>query len=309
MQISVVICTHNPNPVFINRVLAALKAQTLPREHWELLLMDNASREPLASSLDLSWHPHAQLIREEKIGKNYALLTAFGKVKGDLIVIVDDDNVLDPGYLETALQLERNHSHLGVWGGSCIAEFEVQPPTFLEKYMNRLAISVVAQPRWSNSYSDFEAIPAGAGMVIRRTIAERYKSVVTECKIRQGLGRTGKSLAACEDTDLAWTAIDMGFSAGRFPELKLTHLIPRRRVEPDYILALIEGDATSRVLLDHARKQSTFPGEARTRLIRKLWLRLRLPEFDYRAQNAVTAGIQRGISVLESASNQGGDLS
>jgi hypothetical protein len=48
----------------LRRVLDALKAQTLPKEQWELLLIDNASKEPLAESWDLSWHPHARHIRE-----------------------------------------------------------------------------------------------------------------------------------------------------------------------------------------------------------------------------------------------------
>ena len=63
-MISVIICTHNPRPDYLRRVLDALKAQTLPKERWELLLIDNASNEPLSGEWDLSWHPHARHIRE-----------------------------------------------------------------------------------------------------------------------------------------------------------------------------------------------------------------------------------------------------
>jgi glycosyltransferase involved in cell wall biosynthesis len=302
-QISVIICTHNPNPVFLKRVLAALRAQTLPKEQWELLLVDNASKEPLASLWDLSWHPHGRHLREEKLGKTNALLTSISEAKGELLVIVDDDNVLEPDYLETVLKLEQHHPHLGVWGGSCLPEFETQPPKFLENHLNRLAISTVLRPRWTNAYLDFEAIPPGAGMIVRREVMARYKEVVTGCSVRKRLDRTGKSPGAaipgCGDTDIAWTAIDLGFSSGRFPDLMLTHIIPRQRVDPNYILALIEGDATSRVLLDYARKQKTFSTNTRTSPLRQLWLRLRLPDFDYRAQKATTIGIQKGVSFLE----------
>jgi len=39
IPVSVIICTHNPRPDYLQRVLDALKAQTLPKENWELLLM------------------------------------------------------------------------------------------------------------------------------------------------------------------------------------------------------------------------------------------------------------------------------
>jgi len=42
--------------------------QTLPLEQWELLVIDNASNEPLLKVWDLSCHPHARHIREEELG-------------------------------------------------------------------------------------------------------------------------------------------------------------------------------------------------------------------------------------------------
>jgi len=63
--ISVIICSHNPWQAYLQRVLDALRIQTLPPEHWEVLLIDNASCEPLAFSWDLSWHLNAKHVRED----------------------------------------------------------------------------------------------------------------------------------------------------------------------------------------------------------------------------------------------------
>jgi hypothetical protein len=60
IPVSVIICTHNPRPDHLQRVLNALKAQTLPKEQWQLVLIDNASREPLADQLDVRCHPHTR---------------------------------------------------------------------------------------------------------------------------------------------------------------------------------------------------------------------------------------------------------
>ena len=50
-DISVIVCTHNPRTDYFRRVLNALDAQTLPKNNWELLVVDNASRERLADTL------------------------------------------------------------------------------------------------------------------------------------------------------------------------------------------------------------------------------------------------------------------
>jgi glycosyltransferase involved in cell wall biosynthesis len=106
--ISVIICTHNPRPDYLRRVLEALRNQTLSLEKWELLLVDNASQEPVTSeSWDLSWHRHARYIREENVGIASARLRGMQEANADLMVFVDDDNVLSPDYLSMAVQIER----------------------------------------------------------------------------------------------------------------------------------------------------------------------------------------------------------
>ena len=92
--IAVIICTHNPRPDYLTRVLDALKAQTLPKEEWELLLVDNASTERLAETWELSWHPRARQIREDELGLTPARLRGIRESGGDCLVFVDDDNVL-----------------------------------------------------------------------------------------------------------------------------------------------------------------------------------------------------------------------
>jgi hypothetical protein len=58
---SVIICSHNPRADYLGRVLQALAEQTLSKTSWELLLVDNASHQPLEKSWDLSWHPRARM--------------------------------------------------------------------------------------------------------------------------------------------------------------------------------------------------------------------------------------------------------
>src|SRR5690349_9705551 len=115
--VTVIICTHNPRPDYLGRCLAALEAQTLYPDKWELILIDNASVPDRAPRPDLSWHPHTRLIHEGNLGLTPARLRGIREAKGSLLVFVDDDNVLNADYLEMALHIAEEKTFLGAWSG------------------------------------------------------------------------------------------------------------------------------------------------------------------------------------------------
>jgi len=150
-DISVIICTHNPRLDYLRRVLDALKAQTLPVEQWELLLIDNASKEKLSDAWDLSWHPCARHIREDELGLTPARLRGIRESNGQLLVFIDDDNVLCPDYLAVALQAMRKNALLGVLGaGRILPEFEAPPTAEVIPFLNSLALRDEPRAHYSN---------------------------------------------------------------------------------------------------------------------------------------------------------------
>jgi glycosyltransferase involved in cell wall biosynthesis len=108
---TVIICTHNPRADYLQRCLDALCAQTLPRHRWERLVVDNQSQEPLI--IDLSWHFSARLVREDELGLTPARLRAIRESAGDILIFVDDDNVLDPNFVEMALGVAQQIPFVG----------------------------------------------------------------------------------------------------------------------------------------------------------------------------------------------------
>lgn len=252
--ISVITCTHNPRQDYLDKVLEALKAQTLSLDQWELLLIDNASDRILASEIDLSWHPHARHIREEQLGLTPARLRGIKEATGEVLIFVDDDNVLDLNYLEVSLQISKDWSRIGAWGGQVIGGFEEPPPEWTKPYWKYLGIREFGQDRWSNLLHQHDTTPCGSGMCVRKAIADHYAQLVCQDPQRIALDRKGKSMSSSSgDTDLAFTACDMGLGTGQFVALKLTHLIPVTRLQEDYLLRLYEGIYYSHVILDSFR--------------------------------------------------------
>ncbi len=253
-EISVIICTHNPRPGYLRRTLDALQAQTLARERWELLMIDNASTERLADAWDLTWHPNARHIREDQPGLSPARLRGIKESKGDLLVFVDDDNLLAPEFLEKSRHFAKEYSYLGVFGaGALEPEFETEPTPELAPHLWRLALRQVPAARWSNNTEDFDCVPWGAGLCLRRSVTENYRKLLERLNITELLDRRGERLFAGGDDVFSWASVLGGLGFGVFPELRVTHLIPAGRLNQGYFLRLIQDHAFSHGVLSYMR--------------------------------------------------------
>jgi hypothetical protein len=246
MKLSVIIPTHNPRPDLLASVLAALDAQSLPRADWELLLIDNASSTP--PKADIGWHPSARVIVEPELGLTRARLRGFSEARGDVAVLVDDDNVLDPDYLACASSVITSHPFLGTWSGAITLKFDdpaAQPPAI---YFQFLTTRRVERATWSNDPGHNDSTPWGAGMCIRREVFEAYIGLVRRDPRRSRLDLQGKALVYGGDTDIAFTGCSLGFGKGVLPSLHLTHLIPAARCDTGNLLRAAEGQAYSEIL-------------------------------------------------------------
>lgn len=254
--VSVIICSHNPTSAYFDRVLEALKSQTLPVEQWELLLVDNASEQPLADRIDLSWHPAARHIFEEQLGLVNARLRSLEEAQGELYVFVDDDNVLDQDYLRVALEIWKTRPMIGAWSGQIVPDFVGGTPEEWTRPMwHLLALDQFDKDVWSN-IDMVETMPVGAGMCLRKEVGQQYVHLLKTDNRRLLLGRkgkTGKILASNEDTDMALSALDIGLGIGKFTQLKLTHIIPASRLTEEYLLKILKGIVYSMKIMHYLR--------------------------------------------------------
>jgi glycosyltransferase involved in cell wall biosynthesis len=254
--ISVIICSHNPRADYLSRVLGALATQSIDTSRWELLIVDSASKDPLASRLDVSWHPRARFVREEESGLTRARLRGIVESTGDLLIFVDDDNVLDADFIEHAIRIFRERPDIGSWSGATRPGFDRPPPEWTRRHWGNLVIRDVQRDLWSNLPMLPDTMPCGAGLCVRRTAANWYVSLHENGKRPFALDRNGTSLLSGGDNDLAACACDIGLGVGIFAELRLIHLIPAERLSESYLLALAENIALSSVILRSFRNSS-----------------------------------------------------
>jgi glycosyltransferase involved in cell wall biosynthesis len=261
--ISVVIPTRNPDRDRLQRTITALATQTLSPENWELVVIDNGSTPPVAAEtlapIPCKW----RLEREPVLGLTAARRAGINAAEGDVIVFVDDDNVLDSGYLAAAATRFHTSPSLGVAGGPVIPEWETPPPDWTREFHGLLALRDLGpeerivngghNARWPHF------APVGAGLVIRRNYARRYAEAVAADPCRQLLDRQGESLFSGGDNDLVFTAFHAGGDVAYYPELRVTHLIPAGRLSVGYLARLNRGVMRSWVTVLSLHGQCPWP--------------------------------------------------
>jgi glycosyltransferase involved in cell wall biosynthesis len=301
LECSVIICTLNPRIQVLQRVLQALQGQTLPLEQWQLIVVDNGSQPDLRSQLDLSWHPHAQCVREERPGQLAARVCGYRCSAAELLVYVDDDNVLAADYLAQCVALSAEHPDVAVWSGQSSPEFQQPPAEWTRRWWPMLAIAQFSEDEVMTQWQVGQPLPHGAGMAVRREVMKTYVERYYPAPLRSSLGRTQRSLMSADDNDITLCALNEGWSCGRFTQLQLTHIIPPQRLTQEYLLRLTAGMAASRVVLSQLYPQFPYAAaSARPFGLRYLWHFCSWPGFERSRQLALLAGEKQGREHLRS---------
>lgn len=243
-RLTVILPTHNPHAGRLARTLAGLRNQSLDAGQWELFVVDNASRAPVSLPPDAP--SQAKVITETQLGLSHARYRGFTEARGEFVVLVDDDNVLDADYLTQVIKLFDAHPRVGVLGGKSRPEFEATPPAWTTEFHGLLAlrdlgeqplISAGLRPAGSthNEYPTFA--PIGAGMALRRPAWEAWLRSPTRVRLTD---RRGNELTSGGDNDIVFCAMAAGWEVAYYPNLGLTHLIPAARLDADYLARLNE---------------------------------------------------------------------
>ena len=116
-DVSVILCTYNPRADYLDRVLVGLRRQTLSFQHWELLLIDNASNESLADRFDIGWHPNGRHVREDELGLTPARLRGISEAVAELLIVRGRRQCPRPGLPGAGAAGWEGVPVPGVWGG------------------------------------------------------------------------------------------------------------------------------------------------------------------------------------------------
>jgi glycosyltransferase involved in cell wall biosynthesis len=251
-KISVIICTYNPTVSIFIRCLEAIKNASNKLKPHEIIIIDNNSNNDFIEDINvkrLVCDLNIKYIIEKKQGLTPARIKGIEESSGNLLLFIDDDNFIENNFFEEGNDIALNYPFIGSWSGNVNLEFEVEPPKWSYKYHGLLVKRNINKNFWSNMPNINESMPCGAGLFVRKEVADYYLHLHNADKRKIQLDRSVGSLFSGGDNDLAACACDIGMGIGLFNSISLIHYIPKFRLELTYLLNLAKGISASSIVL------------------------------------------------------------
>ena len=237
MTISVVIATYN------RATLLAECLQYLSRQHFlpgdEVIVVDNGSTDDtprvIADAQDLFSVPLRHLV-ETKAGKSNAIATALDVATGEIIAFTDDDVDVEPSWVD-AIRAAMSDPGIALAGGPVTPRWETTPPRWLRAAaMMEDAYGRLAAPLGLLNYGP-QSFPLGPRTVLGANLIVRAEVLKKLGGYAPHLGKLRGTLLSGEDHELCMRVQNAGFRAIWWPELRVTHWVPRSRMRAGYAVA------------------------------------------------------------------------
>lgn len=298
MRLTVAICTWN-RAASLARCLEGLAAARVPRDlEWEVLVVDNNSRDDTASVAGAfaSRLPVRRLV-ELAQGLSHARNAATRAARGEYIVWTDDDVVVSPGWLEAYVDAFAHWPGAAIFGGSIAPLFEAPAPPWLETGWRVVPSAFAAlEPAPAAGPVTRDRIPFGANFSARAEDLRRHR-------FDPALGAQPGGLYYGEETQVIQAILDAGGTGRWVPGAAVQHVVPTERMTVAYLRTYFERTGRTAFHLDP--RGATW---GRTRVQGRplwLWRRLIATEIRYRVVRATRGPEAWLVALRDSATIRG----
>ncbi len=229
-MLTAIICTYN-RAKYISNLLESIAANDLEKSEYEILLVDNNctdnTREVCEAFAKLHKDVHFRYVTEPEQGLSAARNKGIKEAKGDIIVYIDDDALVDPHYLRTYAEWFASHPQTMACGGPIEPVYETQEPDWMTPYTKAL---LTAWMNYGDKVREYPKgrYPGGGNAAYRKEVFDKVGLFNT------ALGRKGNSLMASEEKDIFDKMHALGMQVLYLPTPVLHHIIPQAKLEKDY---------------------------------------------------------------------------
>lgn len=147
MTFTVLICTRNSSNK-ICEVINSINSQTCKTDIAEVIVVDYQSTDytlGIAMKEFLKFNIINYTFSIDKSGKSAAIEYGLDKAIGDYVLILDDDNILFPDFIQKAKDILQKNDTIGCLGSQGIADESLQYPRWFDKYQSVFAIGLPKQ--------------------------------------------------------------------------------------------------------------------------------------------------------------------
>jgi glycosyltransferase involved in cell wall biosynthesis len=224
-KITAIVCTRN-RAARLETCIRSLREQTLARDAYEILVVDNASTDetPLRCA-DHAKEPGFRWVRESAVGLSQARNTGWRQARGQFVGYIDDDAEAEAQWIEAALGCLETVSPTPSWvGGPIDLSWDAEPPSWLTDIM----FGPLGKVDWGSEpkFVTADCHLGGGNSFFPRTVLENIGGFDTR------LGRQGENLLSGEETQLAWRLAERGGTLFYHPAIRIRHHVDGPRLNP-----------------------------------------------------------------------------
>ena len=257
-MLSVIICTYNREK-YIRPLLESLAANDLPKNEYEILLIDNNCTDNTRAVCGEFSKEHPGLtfryMTEPEQGLSAARNKGIREANGEILVYVDDDALVDSHYLRDYAEHFASHPKTMAAGGPIFPLYETKEPEWMTPYTKALLTAWMDYGKRVREYPKGR-YPGGGNAAYRKEVFEKVGLFNTN------LGRKGGSLMGSEEKDIFDKMHALGMQVLYLPQPVLHHIIPQTKLEEPYFVRL----TTQIGISERKRTQAIGKGKYLTRL-------------------------------------------
>ncbi|NQT02512.1 MAG: glycosyltransferase family 2 protein [Planctomycetes bacterium] len=225
--ITAVICTRD-RAHFLDKCIKSLLEQSLDREKYEILVIDNGSTDTTGDIIKcFADEAVIRSVYEPVIGLSRARNTGWQNAKGQYVGYIDDDAVAEEGWLESALWCFENLSPMPDWvGGPINLDWESTSPDWINQ---ELSVSL-GKVYWGDERSRLrndQRLGGGNSFFPKSRLKELDG-------FDERLGRKGKTFLSNEETHIQRRIEAQGGSLYYHPGVCIRHFVPTERITPQW---------------------------------------------------------------------------
>ena len=258
-MITLIICTYNREK-YIGPLLDSIAKNDYPTTDYEIVLVDNNCTDNTHGVCEQFTAAHPQINFRYTVEPEQGLSAARNKgikeAKGDIIIYVDDDALVDCDYIRIYAEYFATHPETMAAGGPIEPLYETSEPAWMSPYTKAL---LTAWMNYGDKVREYPKgrYPGGGNAAYRKVVFDKVGLFNTE------LGRKGNLLLASEEKDIFDKMKALGMKVLYLPTPVLHHCIPQAKLEEDYFNRLTLQIGRS----EHMRTRAISIGKYLSRLV------------------------------------------
>lgn len=228
-MISILFASHNGAET-LPRMLASFERQTYPGDMFEIVAVDNASTDDTRAILEqfqgrLNLTPVACPTR----GKNHALNAGLAHVRGDLVVLTDDDIIAAPDWLAQIASGADAFPDVDIFGGTIHPDWPFEPPKWILDTVPLGMTYAITDDELPEGEVPPDAV-FGPNMMVRARVFEAGHRFNVE------VGPAAGNYIMGSETEFVRRLHVAGHRCAHLPHAVVQHIVRPRQLERDWLL-------------------------------------------------------------------------